>query len=289
MDYILRDALNTGVKYGVFDSEWILNSLCLGGEPGQPVPQQIKNLRLCLDTRRGLYSAEQLVMARMHMSYQVYYHRTTRGWEAHLLCLLKIAADLARNNNLPEGTASNLKQFLCAEGVLTGDDWLWFDESAIEASLHVWANAKDISPELAGLSRSFLLREKVFLCHELGDMGNEVIEKTLKLSVGLSKAGKENIDWRLEDPKFTSYKDFDSGFRRNTQKKDDGAVSTSAILISNGELQSVAQPAEMASVVLGALGENPKGNKTSLARLFYNQKIKKEVEKVLESVGLNRA
>jgi hypothetical protein len=97
------------------------------------------------------------------------------------------------------------------------------------------------------------------------------------------------MDWLLDDPKFTSYKDFDSGFRGTTQKKDAAAVSTSAILISSGELQAIAQPAELASVVLGALGDEQKNNKASLARLYYHQKIAKDVEKVLESVNLKRA
>jgi HD superfamily phosphohydrolase len=283
MDYILRDALNTGVEYGVFDSEWILNSLCLGGEPGLASPPKMQELRLCLEDRRGLYSAEQLVMARMHMSYQVYYHRTTRGWEAPLLCLLKLAAELAKKKVLPVGTSPNLNQFLCAEGALTGDDWLWFDESSIEASLHAWAGAKEVSQDLADYSRSFLLRQKLFHFCELGDLG---ITKTVRLISGLNPAGRNGVDWMLDDPKFTSYKDFDSGFRGNTLKKDAAAVSTSAILISSGDLQSNAQPAELASVVLGALGDNPQGNKTSLSRLYYHKKIEKEVEIALESVGL---
>lgn len=215
-----------------------------------------------------------------------YYHRVTRGWEAHLLCLLELASERAKKDALPAGTPPNVKQFLRAEGVLQGDDWLWFDESAIEASLHTWAGAHKPDPELADLSRTFLLREKSFLCCELREL---TIDKTLRMSVGLSQAGREGVDWLLDDPKFTSYKDFDSGFRGNTKKPDKAAVSTSAILISDGELTSIARPAEMASVVLGALGDDPKGNKTSLARLYYHKKVAAQVEKVLESIGMKEA
>ena len=147
---------------------------------------------------------------------------------------------------------------------------------------NAWAGAHATDPELSALSRAFLIREKSFQCCELREL---TIDKTLRLSVGLSKAGREGVDWLLDDPKFTSYKDFDSGFRGNTKKPDNAAVSTSAILISDGELGSIARPAELASVVLGALGDNPKGNKTTLARLYYHKKIAAEVEKVLESVG----
>lgn len=281
MDYILRDAINTGVKYGVFDSEWVLNSLCLGGEPNQPPPKDLRGLRLCLEDRRGLYSAEQIVVARMHMSYQVYYHQATRGWEAHLLCLLKLAAEELGGGNLVAGTPPTVVKFLKGENI-TGDAWLWFDESAVQSALHIWAAQGDLA-DLAELSRGFLLRQKAFLCRELSDL---TIEKTLRLSIGLNNAGRDGIDWILDDPKFTSYKDFDSGFRSVTQKLDKGAVSTSAILVSDGNLDSVAKPAETVSVVLGALGDNPEGKNKSLTRIYYRRIISEKIEKVLVSLGL---
>jgi hypothetical protein len=199
--------------------------------------------------------------------------------------LLKLAAERAKQNKLPAGTAPNVAQFLSAEGVLTGDDWLWFDESAFESSLQAWAGASKSDPELAGFSRSFLLRQKVFLFCEIPDL---TIQRALHLSVGLNAAGREGIDWMLDDAKFTSYKDFDSGFRGNTKKPDNAAVSTSAILISDGGLGSIAKPAELSSVVLSALGDNPPGSKTSLARIYYHESIAEKVQKVLESVGLKR-
>ncbi|NOS71517.1 MAG: HD domain-containing protein [Verrucomicrobia bacterium] len=285
MDYILRDALNTGVKYGAFDSEWVVNSLCLGGEPGLNEKPRLQDLRLCLEDKRGLHSAEQLVMARMHMSYQVYYHRVTRGWEAHLLCLLKLAEESAKNDMLPKDTPSNVKAFLRG-GDLTGDEWLWFDESAVEAAMHVWAGAQAVNAELAERSRTFLLRQKAFICAELGNLS---MEQILRLSVGLNQSGRPNIDWLLDDPKFTTYKDFDSGFRGTKKEQDNAAVSTSAILISDGGLQSIARPAESVSLVLNALGDNPQGNRTSLSRLYYHKKVAESVEKVLAAVAPKRA
>src|SRR5262249_52358431 len=111
MDYILRDALSTGVKYGSYDCEWLLNSLCIGTEPGETAPGRETQWRLCLEQKRGLHSAEQLVIARMHMSLQVYFHKATRGWEAHLLCLFKLAAQLAAENKLPPGTPESVARF----------------------------------------------------------------------------------------------------------------------------------------------------------------------------------
>jgi hypothetical protein len=124
MDYILRDALTTGVKYGAYDAEWLLNSLCIGKEPGLAGTANERQWRLCLDERRGLYSAEQFVIARMHMSLQVYFHRATRGWEAHLLCLFGIAVNLAKRSRLPKQTPEVVARFFERGGDVTHQDFL---------------------------------------------------------------------------------------------------------------------------------------------------------------------
>jgi uncharacterized protein len=54
MDYILRDALATGVKYGAYDSEWLLNTLCIGTEPNVHETGTERLWRLCLEEGRGL-------------------------------------------------------------------------------------------------------------------------------------------------------------------------------------------------------------------------------------------
>jgi HD superfamily phosphohydrolase len=282
MDYILRDALNTGVKYGAYDSEWILNSLCLGLEPGTGF--DIRNLRLCLEKRRGLYSAEQVVMSRMHMSYQVYFHRETRRWEAHMLCLLGLASALVSEGRLPPGAPAPVESFLSASGRLNDDDWWGLDESTMEAALHSWLRRKNDVPELAELCRSFLEREKVFKCAELGQLSTAA---SMRLEKEMSSCGRESIDWLLDDPKFTSYKDFDSGFRTSERRPDAEEASTSAILVASGNLSEPAEPAEMASRVLEALGENPPGTRMSLCRLYYHVNIADNVRKNIMDIAIS--
>lgn len=283
MDYILRDALSTGVEYGKFDADWVVNSLCLGIEPNAR-SADFENLRLCLEERRGLHSAEQLVMARMHMSFQLYYHRVTRGWEAHLLCLLRLAGQLAEQDKLPPGTPQNVLRFLRDKGMLQDDDWLWFDESAVEAALQHWATAADAGEDLAQLSRSFLLRDRVFRCAEIA---RPTTTQSIRLSRELDRHGRENVDWLLDDPNFTSYKDYDAGFRSQKKAPDDGAVATGAILIGSGEVADRARPAESVSQVLAALGENPQGSRISLCRLFYHTKLTEPIAKILAETGLS--
>src|SRR5438105_2564524 len=123
MDYILRDALMTGVKYGSYDSEWLLNCLVIGSEPHKD-RNDPKNWRLCLEAKRGKHSAEQLIIARMHMSLQVYFHKATRGWEAHLLCLFNEAARLAAQRQLPASTPAIVEAFFRAKGKFSNEEFL---------------------------------------------------------------------------------------------------------------------------------------------------------------------
>jgi uncharacterized protein len=65
MDYLKRDALNTGVAYGIIDTDRIVHTLTM--EKGE----------LCIG-HGGLEAAENLLLARFMMFSAVYLHRTVR-------------------------------------------------------------------------------------------------------------------------------------------------------------------------------------------------------------------
>jgi hypothetical protein len=64
MDYLKRDALNTGVAYGIIDIDRIVHTLTMQGE-------------LCI-AKGGLEAAEYLLVARFMMFSTVYMHHTVR-------------------------------------------------------------------------------------------------------------------------------------------------------------------------------------------------------------------
>lgn len=285
MDYILRDALATGVKYGAFDADWLLNSLCIGAEPGTTGQAKETEWRLCLEEKRGLHSAEQLIIARMHMSLQVYFHKATRGWEAHLLCLFNHAADLAKQGQLPEGTPGIANRFFAGEGKLDHADFLLCDESTLIAAMQGWAHASKREHErLAELSRAYLGRRKVF---RHADVTGAKTGQLIKLSEALNTVGKKNFDWVLDDLDFNSYKDYDSVFRTSPTEQVDKeeAASTEAILMAEGLLGAVSRPVEGQSKILGTLGED---SRHALYRLYYHQGLAGAVAKVLEQLNLKR-
>lgn len=90
MDYLLRDSLHTGVAYGRFDHDRLIDTL------------RILPLAADMDSRAefalgvesgGLQSAEALLMARYLMFSQVYYHPVRMIYDQHLIDFLSIWLD----------------------------------------------------------------------------------------------------------------------------------------------------------------------------------------------------
>lgn len=277
MDYLLRDACNTGVKYGSFDSEWLLSSLVIGTEPNTTAPGNVYDWRLCLDERRGLHSAEQFIIARMHMSLQVYFHHATRGWEAHLLCLFREAATLAEKNELPESTPHLAREFFRTKGKIEPALFLQLDEATILCALQQWTFAEK-HPRLRDLAASFLSRRKIFHCFELP---RSDYRTAIQLSGALKDIGNEEYDWLLDSSDLVTYEDFDSMFRGS--KRTPAEVSTTAILLADGVLAAAARPVESDSIMLRAMGDNPI---EAINRLYCHQDIVEPVKKLLVALGV---
>lgn len=68
MDYLLRDAYETGTSYGRFDLERILRTM------------RVVDFHLCIK-ESGIHSIEDYIMARYHMYWQVYLHPDAKSFE----------------------------------------------------------------------------------------------------------------------------------------------------------------------------------------------------------------
>lgn len=76
MDYLLRDAYETGTSYGKFDLERILRTL------------RVKDGNLCVK-ESGMHSIEDYIMARYHMYWQVYLHPDAKSYEILIELFIK--------------------------------------------------------------------------------------------------------------------------------------------------------------------------------------------------------
>lgn len=238
MDYLLRDTLMTGVEYGRYDAEWILHALCLGLDPIQPrESRNPSHLRLCLDRSRGVHAAEQLIVARMHMSYQVYYHRVTRGWEAHLLCMFRLAHDMAVAGDLPTSTPKPVSAFFRLGGALEHSNFLAFDEPQMISAFHVWAENEGATAnerKLRELASAFLQRRKLFGTTEIP--GKDPMQASYDKLLSLKDEGKiEGVDYYHDNARFKGYKDFGSSVVHEGTDDDPLVDGSEGIFLADGE------------------------------------------------------
>jgi HD superfamily phosphohydrolase len=82
LDYLYRDSLFTGVHYGRFDYQRLIQSLCLIEDP-----DDVGNLVMAIE-HGGLHALEAMVLARYFMFTQVYFHKVRRAYDHHLVDFL---------------------------------------------------------------------------------------------------------------------------------------------------------------------------------------------------------
>ncbi len=146
MDYLLRDSLMTGAKYGIFDIEWIIKSL--------EINQSGDHLYV---SAPGMSAVEDYLQARYYMFRQVYFHRTLRSAEGILRAIIRRALELFQSQGdvwFASGTAF--------ETILKGQqlslmEHLSVDDTDVLFHIKRWQNSHDAV--LSDLSRRFLDRK----------------------------------------------------------------------------------------------------------------------------------
>lgn len=139
-DYLLRDSHMTGVRYGVLDLDWLLQSLRLHAEPGSPA-------RLAVDGEKGLTAVEGFFLGRLYMYRQVYLHKAVRAAEAVMGALMRRLQELGG----PEGTPPGLLALLRGREPTVGE-FLDLDDTALEHAFYCYSRSRD--PVLAHLANA---------------------------------------------------------------------------------------------------------------------------------------
>jgi HD superfamily phosphohydrolase len=142
MDYLLRDSLMTGAKYGIYDLEWIINALAID-EEGDRI----------YVAARGLYAVEEYLQARYYMFRQVYFHRTLRSAEAVLRSILRRALQLLETGQPLWYASDTAFEKVLRKEPLTILEHLEVDDSDVLFHIKQWQRAAD--PILNDLSRRF--------------------------------------------------------------------------------------------------------------------------------------
>ena len=132
MDYLLRDSLMTGAKYGLYDLEWIINAL--------QIDQDADRIYV---TARGLHAVEEYLQARYYMFRQVYFHRTLRSAEAVLRSALRRALELISQKKEVWCVAGSAFEKLLRREPLTIIEHLSMDDSDVIFHAKQWQQSAD--------------------------------------------------------------------------------------------------------------------------------------------------
>ena len=81
-DYLLRDSLHLGIRYGIYDKDRLINTMSIATD------QETCGTSLVVE-EGGWHVAESLVIARYQMFAQVYFHKTRRAYDHHIENALK--------------------------------------------------------------------------------------------------------------------------------------------------------------------------------------------------------
>jgi HD superfamily phosphohydrolase len=146
LDYLRRDSLFTGAGYGHFDWHRIIHSLELLGDEERDLVWPDKS-KLAI---------EEYIFARFYMYHNVYFHRTTRGFERVLEAMWKHAHSALRGGKSLDLLPPILDFWQASEP--TVQQYLTIEEHTVLHQIHVWKSSKDKG--LADLARRFLNRDR---------------------------------------------------------------------------------------------------------------------------------
>jgi len=145
MDYLLRDSLMTGAKYGVYDIEWIIKSIRIN--------EADDHLYV---SAPGVAAVEDYLQARYYMFRQVYFHRTLRAAESMLKSMLDRAMSVYREGGDVWHIADSPFAKILSGKKLLLDEHLATDDADVIFHIKQWQTSGDAI--LADLSRRFISR-----------------------------------------------------------------------------------------------------------------------------------
>ena len=185
MDYLLRDSLMTGAKYGVYDLEWIINALAID-EEGDRI----------YVAARGLYAVEEYLQARYYMFRQVYFHRALRSAEAVLRSIFRRVLQLLEAGEPVWYAPGTAFEKAVRQKTLSLAEHLEMDDSDVIFHVKQWQRADD--PILKDLSRRFVTR-RLFKAIDLDMPVEERAEFLAMARACVKRAGFEPDYYFIED------------------------------------------------------------------------------------------
>jgi uncharacterized protein len=169
-DYLLRDSHMTGVRYGLYDLDWLLQALSFAEVPGL-------EWVLAVDGRKGLPPIEGFFLGRNFMYQQVYHHKATRAAESLVRAMFVRVAELVREGKAPEPMPPALRAAALGEEMSLGE-YLALDDVQLDWCFASWERGQDaLLSRLAGQLRHRQLPKTVPLPDGQRPLWDEALER----------------------------------------------------------------------------------------------------------------
>jgi uncharacterized protein len=230
MDYLLRDSLMTGAKYGLYDLEWILHALRI---------DEARD-RIYVESK-GLYSVEEYLQARYYMFRQVYFHRTLRSAEAVLNSTLNRARLLIELGKLSFAAPGPVFERMLMGTPVDTTDYLQLDDTDVMYRLKEWSRYDDaILSDLAARLMTRRLFKAIDLGSEVADTFWEEAGEIVR-SAGFDPTYYLITDRASDVPYYGYYSTV-------------GLDPKSLIYVETGDQPSIREISEVSEVVRGMRG-----------------------------------
>jgi len=262
MDYLLRDSLMTGAKYGFYDLEWIINALQIDQEGDR-----------IYVTARGVHAVEEYLQARYYMFRQVYFHRTLRSAEAVLRAALRRALELIRDGREVWRVGQSAFAKMLQGEPLSVTEHLSMDDSDVIFHMKQWQRSDD--QILSDLSQRFVDR-RLFKAIDLDMPPDERQDFLQTAQAVVERAGF--------DPEYYFIEDRASDVPYYGYYTVDGVEPRTRIYVEDGYAQpAIREISEVSEVVRGL------GRGYELHRVCFPAEVKDEVYRLYHALPLARS
>lgn len=211
-DYLLRDNLMTGSRYGAYDLEWLLHSLTV---------DQASN-RLAV-TWKGVSAVEDYLHSRYNMYRNVYFHKVVRSAEGMVKLALQRAKRLAVQDRLEWPPRENAVYKALLGQRLTMAEFTDLDDVSVNHCFKLWTRSGD--EVLARLCRGLLFRglyKTIDLSHVTDAQAARDLLARAEAAV-TAAGGEANYDLFYDEPADTPYDTY----------QPEGARESEGILVMN--------------------------------------------------------
>jgi HD superfamily phosphohydrolase len=195
-DYLLRDNLMTGSRYGNYDLQWLLHALSVDPATGRLVV-----------VWKGLSAVEDYLQSRYHMYRNVYFHKVVRCAEGMVKLVLQRAMRLAVQDRLEWPPRDDAVTKALTNRRLSVAEFTALDDVSVLHCFKIWTRSEDAT--LASLCRGVLFRrlyKTIDLSHlvDAAEFGAKLVAATEAVRAA---GGDPAYDLFADEPSDTAYAD----------------------------------------------------------------------------------